>query len=45
LAISWSYYALPLWYFTFVWFRFPLFLLFHCFMSSLSICMHCLIYI
>jgi hypothetical protein len=24
---------------------FPLFSLFHCFMSSLSICMHCLLYI
>ncbi len=45
LAISWSYYALPLWCFSFVWFLFPLFLLFHFCMSSVSIYMHCLLYI
>jgi hypothetical protein len=47
LAISWSYSTLPLWCHSFVWSCFALCSLFHCFllMSSLSICMHCLLYI
>jgi hypothetical protein len=47
LAISWSFSTLPHWCHSFVWSCFALCSLFHCFllMSSLSICMHCLLYI